>query len=384
MRIAYVAGTALPSRVASAVNILKMCRALAAAGHEVTLYARGRQEDAQAVFGAYGLERSFEMVLRAPPGLRLTKNLSYPAQVVREMARRPAPHLLYGRHAYALAFAAAAGGRGGVPFAYEAHALPARRLRRLAEGWLFRRPCFSLLVAISQALVEDYRAGFPALAGRRVLVAHDGADPVTAEPPSSPVASWPGRAGVPQLGYVGHLYPGKGMEMVAALAALLPECDLHAVGGTERDLAAWRGRCVEHPNLHLHGFVPHGEVPAWLARFDLLLAPPAAQVSSARGREIGRWMSPLKVFEYMAAGKPILASDIPALREILRDGETAMLLPPGEPRAWADAARALLCDPGRAAALGARARAALLAEYTWDARAARILAHLPAGVGVAA
>ena len=88
-------------------------------------------------------------------------------------------------------------------------------------------------------------------------------------------------------------------------------------------------------------------------------------------------MSPLKVFEYMAAGKPILASDIPALREILRDGETALLLPPGEPEAWAAAARALLRDPGRAAALGARARAAFLAEYTWDARAARILAHLP-------
>ena len=74
--------------------------------------------------------------------------------------------------------------------------------------------------------------------------------------------------------------------------------------------------------------------------------------------EIGRWMSPLKLFEYMAAGKPILASDIPALREILADGGTALLLPPGDVAAWAAAARALLADPARAAALGARARAA--------------------------
>ncbi len=379
MRIAYVAGTALPSRVASAVNVLKMCRSFAAAGHEVTLYARGRQADAAAVFDAYGLERRFDLVLRAPPGSRLTKNLLYPAQVAREMARRPPPDLLYGRHAYALAFAAAGGRVPAAPFAYEAHALPKRRVRRLAEAWLFRRPRFSSLVAISRALAEDYEARFPALAGRRVIVAHDGADPVAAagsdQPPPAP---WPGRAGAPRLGYVGHLYPGKGMELVAALAELMPECDFHAVGGTERDLALWRGRCAGRPNLHLHGFVPHGEVPAALARFDLLLAPPAARVSSAAGREIGRWMSPLKVFEYMAAGKPILASDIPALREILRNGETAMLLPPDEPEAWADAARALLRDPGRAAALGERARAAFLAEYTWDARAARILAHLGA------
>lgn len=384
MRIAYVAGTALPSRVASAVNVLKMCRSLAAAGHEVTLYARGRQADAAAVFDAYGLERRFELVLRAPPGLRLTKNLSYPAQVAREMARRPPPDLLYGRHAYALACAALAR-RGAAPLAYEAHALPKRPLRRLAEAWLFRRPRFSLLVAISRALAEDYSACFPALAGRKLLVAHDGADPAAVEPGATPPpVCWPGRRGAPQLGYVGHLYPGKGMETVAALAALLPECDVHAVGGTERDLALWRERSGGQANLHFHGFVPHSAVPATLARFDLLLAPPAARVSSARGREIGRWMSPLKVFEYMAAGKPILASDIPALREILRDGETALLLAPDEPGLWADAARALLRDHGRAAALGERARAAFLADYTWDARAARILAHLPAPGSAAA
>ncbi len=105
---------------------------------------------------------------------------------------------------------------------------------------------------------------------------------------------------------------------------------------------------------------------------------------AAAGHEIGRWMSPLKVLEYMAAGKAILASDIPALREILRDGETALLLPPGEPEAWAAAARALLRDPGRAAALGARARAAFLAKHTWDARAVRILARLPASGSAAA
>ncbi|MBD0274235.1 MAG: glycosyltransferase, partial [Acetobacteraceae bacterium] len=197
MRIAYVAGTALPSRVASAVNILKMCRSFAAAGHEVTLYARGRQEDAAAVFDAYGLERGFELVLRAPPGHRLTKNLLYPPAVAREVARRPPPDLLYGRHAYALACAAA--GASAAPFAYEAHALPKRRARRLAESWLFRRPRFSLLVAISRALADDYGARFPSLKGREVLVAHDGADPTATRPAAGP---WPGRPGGPQVGYV--------------------------------------------------------------------------------------------------------------------------------------------------------------------------------------
>ncbi|WP_149537901.1 glycosyltransferase family 4 protein [Siccirubricoccus phaeus] len=374
MRIAYVAGTALPSRVASAINVLKMCRALAAAGHEVTLYARGRQQDAPAVFAAYGIERCFELVLRAPPTLPAAKNLLYPLLVAQAMGSRP-PELIYGRHVYALACASRL---GAVPIAYEAHALPTRRARRLAESWLFRHPRFALLVAISQALAEDYATRVPALRRQPVLVAHDGADPV-ADPGPLP-EPWPGRPGVPQLGYVGHLYPGKGMEIVAALATALPGCDLHVVGGTERDLAQWRARCAGQANLHLHGFVPHARVPAFLARFDLLLAPPQPNVASAAGREIGRWMSPLKVFEYMAAGKPILASDIPALREILRDGETALLLPPGDPAAWAAALRQLLREPERAAALGAAARVAFLAEYTWDARAARIMARLQGAV----
>jgi glycosyltransferase involved in cell wall biosynthesis len=257
---------------------------------------------------------------------------------------------------------------------YEAHALPSRRARRWAENRLFGHPRFAMLVAISQALADDYAAAMPKLAGRPVLVAHDAADPVPN--PRSPPSPWPGRPGAPQLGYVGHLYPGKGMEMVAALAAIMPEADLHAVGGTERDLAAWRARCADLPNVHLHGYVPHALVSAYLARFDLLLAPPAPSVASAAGREIGRWMSPLKLFEYMAAGKPILASDIPALREILRDGETAVLLPPGEAVAWAAAARTLLRDPLRATDLGERACADFLAHHTWDARAAHILARL--------
>src|SRR3712207_9172321 len=67
MRIAYVAGTALPSRVASAVNILKMCRSFAAAGHEVTLYARGRQADAAGGFARYRVDHFFGPGARAPP-----------------------------------------------------------------------------------------------------------------------------------------------------------------------------------------------------------------------------------------------------------------------------------------------------------------------------
>lgn len=88
----------------------------------------------------------------------------------------------------------------------------------------------------------------------------------------------------------------------------------------------------------------------------------------AAGRGIGRWMSPPKVLGCMATGEPIPAFDIPALREILRHGETALLLPPGEPQTRAKAAPGSLRDPGR------------------GVRAAHTLARLPrfGGAAVAA
>ena len=69
-------------------------------------------------------------------------------------------------------------------------------------------------------------------------------------------------------------------------------------------------------NVELAGYLPHGEVASFLAACDVLLAPYQRQVSIASGFDTARWMSPLKIFEYMAAGRLVLCSDLPALREV--------------------------------------------------------------------
>ena len=84
----------------------------------------------------------------------------------------------------------------------------------------------------------------------------------------------------------------------------------------------------------------------------------------------------MKLFEYMAAGKPILASDLPALREVVRDGESALLLPPADVGAWTAAILRLLADDDLRGRLAANAQALVWAHYTWDARAHSILATL--------
>ena len=82
--------------------------------------------------------------------------------------------------------------------------------------------------------------------------------------------------------------------------------------------------------------------------------------------------SPLKLFDYMAAGVPIVATDVPALREVLVDGENALLVPPGDPEALAGAIDWILGDPALAERLRRRAFAEV-ADYTWERRAERII-----------
>ena len=90
-------------------------------------------------------------------------------------------------------------------------------------------------------------------------------------------------------------------------------------------------------------------------------------------------MSPLKLFEYMAARKPILCSDLPVLREIIQHGRNGLLLPVNDHEAWINALQRLLADPTERERLGANARADLLARHTWQRRATRVIDFLAQG-----
>src|SRR5690606_23331556 len=116
------------------------------------------------------------------------------------------------------------------------------------------------------------------------------------------------------------------------------------------------------------------EVPALLSKFDVLIAPYQRSVIAADGRtDTARWMSPLKLSEYMAARRPILTSDLPVIREILGNGETALLRAPEDVESWAQALDALRSDNALGSALAERAYRAFRTHHTWTARADTIL-----------
>jgi glycosyltransferase involved in cell wall biosynthesis len=129
----------------------------------------------------------------------------------------------------------------------------------------------------------------------------------------------------------------------------------------------------------MHGFIPHGRLGQLFERFDIALAPyhPVGVGVAGGSGDTARWMSPLKLFEYMAHSKAIVCSDVPVLREVLQDRVTALLVSPMDIAAWEAAVRALEASPEWRRSLGDEARKILEARYTWDIRARHVLAGLP-------
>jgi glycosyltransferase involved in cell wall biosynthesis len=133
------------------------------------------------------------------------------------------------------------------------------------------------------------------------------------------------------------------------------------------------GRAGNPPgNVRIEGYVPHGVVPKYLKAADVLVMPYERGAQDVRGSLIAEFMSPLKMFEYMASGTPIVSSDLKVIREVLRDGENAVLFRAGDGKAMLDAIMLLATDSALASRIGEKAMADARG-YTWQERARSIL-----------
>ena len=372
MKLLYLSLSYVPSRRASSVQVMKTCGAFAALGHQVTLVCKASREPAAEGLtdhAFYGVPEAFAVHKVARPSRR-GGGAVYAAGVARALWRaRGEVDLVYCRDVVGAALAAAM----GLPLAFELHGLPAGGWELAALRSIAKAPSLRGLVAITDALRTDARLLGVDAPGRPFVVAHDAAD--------APIGPWMPRGPVstPRVGYVGNLYAGRGVELVVALARRLPAVRFEIVGGQEADLARFRALGMP-ANLVLHGFVAPSSLGALYAGFDVVLLPhPRTGIVGATGTlDISRWTSPMKMFEYMASGAAIIASDLPVLGEVLRDDHNAVIAPAGDEAAWQAALTALLADHPRRARLAAQAHADLLASHTWAARSQLILGALGA------
>jgi glycosyltransferase involved in cell wall biosynthesis len=369
MQLVYVGNSAIPSRSANSINVMKMCAAFSGLGHEVVLLTPNRgpiEQDVDDIYDFYGVERSFDVRVLPWRGIA-GRSFMYAFRAAYE-ARRRNWRLVYTRFVRG-AFACAL---LRVPVVLEVHAPPGDggKIDGMLFRWLVNSLQLQRVVVISEALRAHVQREHPGLENK-LIVAHDAAESTT-DVSIEPVML----RGNPErlkVGYVGHLYQGKGMELIAKIAERCSWADFHIVGGTRADIDRWSAELSDAENVHFYGHVPHGRTPGYLAAFQVLLAPYQRRVTVLGLGDIASWMSPLKIFEYMAAGKPIVCSDLPVLREILDHNETGIFCEPEEAADWASAIERLSRDAALMARLGDNARALLTERYSWAKRARRVL-----------
>jgi len=371
MKIVYLTSSTIPSRTANSIHVMKMSQAFAKNGHEVVLVTPDKKDELEQgigdVYTYYGVEKCFEIVKL--PWLNI-KGLRYIyGFLAARKAKESKPDLVYCRDISGCYFAA----KFDLPVMFESHT-PLKDSGKLSE-WLFHRLAKShslqKLVVITNALKKYYETNYPHTRGK-ILVAPDGSDPL---PEDIQPVELPGKESKLQVGYVGHLYKGKGMELIAELAPHCLWANFNIVGGKEKDIQYWKNECDNRKNVLFHGYVQHSNTVQYIKAFDVVLLPNKNFVATnaGGGNNIAQWTSPMKAFEYMAGGKAIISSDLPVLREVLKHGYNSLLCPPDDVNIWETSLEQLRDDQMLRQGLGRNAYRDFLRNYTWHVRVKHIL-----------
>lgn len=376
--LCYMSASKLISSSANSVHVMKMCAAFARSGLSVKLEALKGDGSDDDVFYYYGAPKIFRIEkhnenidpaagafwnFRRISGIPVSfiPSIVYGIRKFRKKEYWSKYDVFYGRNIPWIFSLPAS-----LPFAMEKHAPPLSLVEKLIEKQLFKRKNFRGLVVISDALKEIYTKEFPQIKGR-ILVAHDGADDPLPEKEKSV------KNDRIAIGYIGHLYQGRGIELILELAKLLPDVTFSIIGGEPADVDRFRTG-FQSPNITFYGHLPHNRLKEFYPQFDIMLAPYQKKVAVyGNAGNTSDFMSPLKIFEYMSWGKAILASDLPALREVLTHKKNAFLLPPGDMCAWENTIKFLKENPDQILGLGKVARENFLSHYTWDSRAQKIV-----------
>jgi glycosyltransferase involved in cell wall biosynthesis len=372
MKIVYISSAFIPSQRANSIHTMKICQAFADNGHDVTLiYPSNKRIEkiTDNIYYYYNVKNNFKLIKIRVIGKGRIKEQMFGIKCIFKIIIEK-PDIIYSRSLSGTFYASLL----KYKFIFEAHQPYLRNKRniyRFFQKKILNSQNLVRLVVISEALknkfLEDVKNDV------EFITAHDGADEINLNPLTKKIL---GRTDILQLGYFGSLYSGRGIEIIYEMTKLMPDIDFHIYGGSENIVNFWKTKSTSISNLHFHGFIAPNQVHIYLNSCDILLAPYQKEVyiTSKMDYSTSEFMSPLKIFEYMAVKKPIIASDLTVLREILNESNS-MLVTADDINAWIEAIN-ILRDKNIRNKIANKAHNDFINNYTWKIRTNKVLSGI--------
>lgn len=373
MKLLYVANARIPTEKAHGIQIMEVCSAFAKDKLEVELILPARVNRIRKdPFEYYGKEKNFK--IKKLPCLDLivldkyigmlglwVESLTFFVSAFFYMIFKKAD-IIYTRDKFFLPFSLV---KNNIIF--EAHTFP--KNYRLYSFFLKR---VRGIVVITQKLGEFF--AIRGIDKAKLLVLPDGVDLAEFDVKNTREQHDDRKKlGLPLdkkiILYSGHLYAWKGAGVLLEATRRFSEADnlqFIFIGGTEKDVKEFNQKSLGLNNIMIVGHRSHSEIPFWLGAADVLVLPNSAKEDISKF-----WTSPMKMFEYMASSKPIVASDLPSLREVLNENNS-VLVEPDSPEKLAEGIKKILDNPELSGKISGQALRDVQ-KYSWSNRAKNIL-----------
>lgn len=376
MKTLYVSPSSIPSRSANSIHVVNMAKAFCESSTEVTLVFRRTvknknllRSEIEQTYGS--LPQNLRFVSYYSKTERLT---SFFIALLALLQFREKFDLIFSRNIY---FALILRATSSCMFFFETHN-PEKGFRKFIQRFISSSSQVRVIV-ISDALRNILLRSGDIEKSSLVHVLHDAA-PASIKALENEEKKklrnnlLPDLSSKKWIGYFGHLYKGRGIEIIESLSRLNPEVVFLVFGGNESSITQLKNE-YQNTNLHVMGHVPHQEVLDYMRVMDVLLMPyqESVYVDNAQRMDTSKWMSPIKMFEYMASNVPIISSKIPVLEEVLYNESNCLLVNPSEATEWNSAMKRLLNDSNLSEALSKKAYSDYQNKYSWRARAQTVI-----------
>lgn len=362
-RIVYIARATVPSASTNSVHIAKISEAFSQLADSFTLIV-SKSDSTIEPFGYYGIKKPFKILVLDSKGDSRMAQITWARSAVRQAVAIGVDRIVT-RDPFTAFFAVMKGIEATLDLHGDLNHLCGRFYRIIKWGPFVNNKRLKL-VMISEGLKDYY-------------VRKYGVDPdrITVLPDGCKLSDFEGLAEAPvdltadrlKIGYFGKTLVGKGIDLIRRLAEIDPDNDYEIYGDTKEAAEKETGKSFGS-NVHFYGHVKNAEIPGLMCGMDVLLLPNQDKLM-VMGEDIGKFTSPLKLFEYMGSGRVIVASDLPVIREVV-DEEIAYLADCADEKKWKESLDSIKKDPEQAVNK-ANAAKEKVKKYTWLNRAREMM-----------